>query len=191
MPTTRKKVLLVEEDGAELSRKTETRMEADNIFFEKGTSLYTVDNIEAALKQVNQVVEGNFDFSNATSFEVFNDDGVSSTTSGTFQTKLTGTTATDVPGKYVLQWSVEIANSANNNTTLFRVQWKMSSSGTWNDATSLDVFIGRSEIYQSTSGFRVIETMSTGTIDLRVQYAAGGATARIRFVSVYIFRVEL
>ena len=191
MPTTKKKVLMVEESEIDLNDPTETRMEADNIFFEKGTSLYTADNIEAALKQVNQVVEGNFDFSNATSFEVFNDDAISSTTSDVFQTKLTATTITDIQGKYVLQWSAEVANSSNNNTTLFRVQWKMSSSGTWIDATSLDVFTGRSEIYQSTSGFRVIETMTTGTIDLRVQYAAGGATARIRFVSVYIFRVEI
>jgi hypothetical protein len=191
MPTTKKKVLMVEESEIDLNDPTETRMEADNIFFEKGTSLYTADNIEAALKQVNQVVEGNFNFSNATSFEVFNDDAISSTTSNEFQTKLTATTTTDISGKYVLQWSAEVANSSNNNTTLFRVQWKMSSSGTWIDATSLDVFTGRSEIYQSTSGFRVIETMTTGTIDLRVQYAAGGATARIRFVSVYIFRVEI
>jgi hypothetical protein len=191
MPTTRKKVLLVEEDNIELDRDTETRMEADNIFFEKGSSLYTADNIEAALKQVNSVVEGNFNFSNATSFEVFNQDSVSSTTSGTFQTKLTGTTTTDIPGKYVLQWSAELANSSNNNTTIFRVQWKPTLSPTWVDATSLDVFVGRSDIYQSTSGFRVIETMATDTIDFRVQYAAGGATASIKFVSVYIFRVEI
>jgi hypothetical protein len=139
----------------------------------------------------NKNPESNFDFSNATSFEVFNDDTISSTTSTTYQTKLAATTMTDDIGKYVIQWSAEIANSSNNQTSLFKVEWKPSSSGTWTLATEIDVFIGRSEVYQPVSGFRVVDLLTEDSIDLRIQYAAGGATARIKFVSIYIFRVEL
>lgn len=135
--------------------------------------------------------ESNFNFSNATSFEVFEDNGTSSTTSATFVTKLSATTEINEVGKYIIQWFSELANSSNNQTTLFRVQWKPTSSGTWITLTDPDIFIGRSEIYDGQTGFRVIETMAQDTIDLRIEYAAGGATARIRNVNIYIFRVEL
>lgn len=135
--------------------------------------------------------ESNFNFSNATSFEVFEDNGTSSTTSATFVTKLSATTEINEVGKYIIQWFSELANSANNQTTLFRVQWKPTSSATWITLTEVDMFIGRSEIYDGQTGFRVIETMAQDTIDLRIQYASGGATARIKNVNIYIFRVEL
>lgn len=164
---------------------------AKSVPFDKTGTLYTADNVENALKEVSDIVEGNFNFSNATSFEVFNDDTISSTTSTTYQTKLAATTMTDEIGKYIIQWSAEIANSSNNQTTLFKVEWKPTSSGTWSLASELDVFIGRSEVYQSTAGFRVVDLLSQDSIDLRIQYSAGGATARIKYVSIYIFRVEV
>lgn len=135
--------------------------------------------------------EANFNFSNATSFEVFESNAISSTTSTTYITKLNATTITNTIGKYIIQWFAEVANSSNNNTILFRVQYKPTSSGTWITLSEPDVFIGRSEIYDGQTGFRVIETLATDTIDIRVEYAAGGATARIRNVNVYVFRVEL
>lgn len=135
--------------------------------------------------------ESNFNFSNATSFEVFEDNGTSSTTSGTYQTKLSATTQTDEVGKYIIQWFAEVANSTNNNTVLFRVQYKPTTSGTWITLSEPDIFVGRSEIYDGQTGFRVIELLASDSIDVRIQYAAGGATARIRNVNLYIFRVEL
>ena len=135
--------------------------------------------------------EANFNFSNATSFEVFENNAVSSTTSSAFQDKLSITSQSDIPGKYVVQWFMEIANSSNNQQTLVRVEWKPTSSGVWTIITDVDAFIGRSEVYDAQSGFRVIQLVSTDTIDVRVSYAAGGSTARIRNVNVYLFRVEL
>jgi len=139
----------------------------------------------------NRNAEANFNFSNATSFEVFEENGTSSTTSGTYQTKLTATTQTDTIGKYIIQWFAEVANSTNNNTVLFRVQWKPTTSGTWTTLSEPDIFVGRSEIYDGQTGFRVVETVATDTLDVRIEYAAGGATARIRNVNLYVFRVEL
>ena len=135
--------------------------------------------------------ESNFDFSNATSFEVFENNEVSSTTSTTLQTKLLATSQSDIPGKYIIQWFAEIANSSNNQQTLMRVEWKPSSSGTWNILSDVDAFIGRSEIYDGQTGFRVIQLLTEDTIDMRISYAAGGATARIRNVNLYLFRVEI
>jgi hypothetical protein len=41
------------------------------------------------------------------------------------------------------------------------------------------------------SGFRVFEIMGEDTIDFRVQFARGDATARIRNANLYIFRIAL
>lgn len=135
--------------------------------------------------------ESNFNFSNATAFEVFEENALSSTTSSTFQTKLTATTMSDVSGKYIIQWFAEIANSSNNNQTLMRVEYKPTTSGTWTILSDVDAFIGRSEIYDGQTGFRVIELLTNDTIDIRISFAAGGATARIRNVNTYVFRVEI
>lgn len=139
-------------------------------------------------KQAN--AEANFDFSNATAFEAFNDNGTSSTTLTAYQTKLSNTSTTDGTGSFILQWYSELANSGNNNTTLFRVQWKQSGSATWIDLTASDVFVGRSEVFVPFSGFKVISNPTQDTIDFRIQWARGtGGTARIKNANFYLFRV--
>lgn len=164
---------------------------ARSIPFDNSGSDYMSDDVESALKEVKDLVEGNFNFSNATSFEVFNDDTISSTTSTSPQTKLTATTDTDRQGKYVVQWSFELTNSGNNAISNTIIQWKPTSSGTWSDLLNLELLIPRSEVYVPVSGFRVIDLMVTSTIDLRIQYYRTDGTVRIKNVSIYAFRVEL
>jgi hypothetical protein len=51
MPTTKKKVLMVEESEIDLNDPTETRMEADNIFFEPSITDIEADNIRDAIEE--------------------------------------------------------------------------------------------------------------------------------------------
>lgn len=140
----------------------------------------------------DNVSAGVFDFSSATSFEAFNSNAVQSTTSTTFQTKLTGTSVTNDTGGYILQWYCEVANSNNNNTTNFRVQWKQNGSGTWITLTEFDAFVGRSNKYIPITGFKVVSNSTVDNIDFRIQWARGtGGTARIQNANFYLFRVEV
>lgn len=133
--------------------------------------------------------ESNFNFSNAVGFEVFASLGLSSTTSTTFQTKLSGTTSESETGTYVINWYSEMTNSGNNNLVAYRVQFKPTTSATWLDACDLDILVTRAEAFEIMSGFRVFEITISDTIDFRVQYRRINATARIRNVNLYIFRV--
>lgn len=162
---------------------------AIEIPFDNEDTLFTADNVEDALKQVSEVVEGNFNFSNAVNFEVFTSLGTDSTTSTTYQTKLTGTTSEPGSGKYVINWYAELTNTGNNKLNEYRVQFKRTSDATWIDACELEVLVARAEAWEIMSGFRVFEIMVDDTIDFRVQYRRINATARIRNSNLYIFRV--
>ena len=134
--------------------------------------------------------EANFNFSNATAFEAFADSTLSSTTSTTLQTKLSGTSTRDDTGSYILQWYCEVANSNNNATTDFRVQWKQTSSTTFITLTEFDTFIGRTDKFIPLTGFKIISNPTQSTIDFRIQFARGtGGTARIQNVNFYLFRI--
>ena len=134
--------------------------------------------------------ESGFNFSNATAFQAFSDDPINSTTSGTYQTKLSGSSGTDDQANYIMQWYCELANSTNNGTTLFRAQWKNTSSGTWINLTEIDSYIGRSSVYVPVNGFKIITNTITDTIDFRLQYAVGsGGTASIKNANFYLFEV--
>lgn len=137
--------------------------------------------------------EANFNFSNATSFEVFSDDVLTSTTATypTFTTKISDTSHTDQPGRYVVNWYSELTNSGNNNLSWFRVQWKNTTSPTWITLTEIDILIPRTESFVPVSGFKTIDPVITDTIDLRIQFARDAGTARIRNSNIYLFRVEL
>lgn len=136
--------------------------------------------------------ESNFNFSNATSFEVFESISTQSTTNTIYQLKLNATTQSEVPGKYIIQWFVELANSTNNNTTLFKVSWKPTTSPTWITLAENDIFSGRSEVYEPSTGFRVVDLIVEDTIDIKIEWARGdGGTARIRNANLYVFRVEI
>jgi hypothetical protein len=164
---------------------------ASAIPFDNSGSDYTAENVDAALKEVKDLVEGGFDFSNATSFEAWNDDGVSSTTSTSPQTKLSETTETDRQGRYIVVWYFQLTNSGNNNISNALVEWKPTNSGTWQNLLDLDLLIPRGESYIPVSGFRIINHMTDVTIDLRIRYFRTDGTARIKDASLYIFRVEL
>lgn len=58
MATTRYKVLIVEVDGTELSDQTELDFQALNMFFDKGTTSFVSDNVDAALKELLGTVQG-------------------------------------------------------------------------------------------------------------------------------------
>ena len=135
--------------------------------------------------------ESNFDFSNAVSFEVFSSIGTSSTTSTTFQTKLSGTTQEVASGKYVICWYAELTNSGNNNLNDFRVEYKKTIDATYLSACELDILIPRAEAFNIMSGFRVFDIVGDDTIDFRMQYRRIDATARVRNANVYIFRIAI
>jgi hypothetical protein len=136
--------------------------------------------------------EGNFDFSNAVGFATFSDLTLTSTTNQPpdWVTKLSGSTMEVEEGRYVICWYAELTNSGNNNINWFRTQYKKTTDVTFIDACSLDMLIGRAEAYEIMSGFRVFDVDGDDTIDFRVQFARGDATARIRNANVYIFRVS-
>lgn len=165
---------------------------AGSIPFDNTESNYTADNVEDALKQVSDVIEGNFNFSNATAFEAFSDIGLSNTTSNypNYVNKLSGTNTENLSGKFIIQWYSEISNSGNNNITWVRVQWKRSSDTAWLNLTEIDILIPRANSYVLFSGFRVVDVDPTDTIDFRIQFARGSGTARIQNANLYIFRVE-
>jgi hypothetical protein len=142
-------------------------------------------------KQAN--AEANFDFSNATAFEVFSDVGITSTTNEppNWVTKLSGTTIEAGEGKYVVCWYSEITNSGNNNIVWFRCQFKKTSEGIYTTATEIDSQIPRAESFNIMSGFRVFDVVGEDTIDFRVQFARESGTARIQNCNVYIFRVAI
>ena len=137
--------------------------------------------------------EAGFDFANATAFEVFSDITLTSTTNQppNWVTKLSGTTIEAGEGKYVICWYAEKTNSGNNNINWFRVQYKKTTDVTFLEACELDLLVSRAEAFQIMSGFRVFEIMGEDTIDFRVQFARGDATARIRNANLYIFRIAL
>lgn len=136
--------------------------------------------------------EANFNFSNAVAFEVFSLESEQSTTSTTFQVKLSGTSIDDQTGKYVVHWFSEIANTNNNATTLFRVQWKNTSETVWKDLTSADAYVGRSNVFIPMSGFRVIDKLVEETMEFRIEFARGtGGTAKIKNTNLYLFRVAI
>lgn len=174
-----------------MSRRDDYTPVASEVFFDNSNSDYTAEDVESALKQVSEIVEGDFDFSNATSFQVFVNDTVNSTTSvyPNFVTKLSGTSIDNTTGKYVINWYCELTNSGNNNITWFKVQWKPTTSGTWLNLTEIDILIPRGDSYIPVSGFKTIDLASTDTVDLRIQFCTESATARIRNSNVYLFRV--
>lgn len=142
-------------------------------------------------KQAN--AEANFDFSNATAFEVFSSINLTSTTNQppNWVTKLSGTTTEQGQGKYVLCWYAEMTNSGNNNIVWFRTQYKKSSDATFLEACELDLLVSRSEKFEIMSGFRVFDIIGEDTIDFMMQFAREDGTARIRNANIYIFRVAL
>lgn len=139
----------------------------------------------------DNVSAGVFDFSNAVGFEVFDDQTNTSTTSvfPNYITKLSGTTTEIGSGRYIINWSFEVANSSNNNSTWSRLQWKTTSSPTYLTLSEIDNFVGRSNKYVPVSGFKVVDVLIDDTIDFKIDFASGGATARIQNVNIYIFRV--
>lgn len=139
----------------------------------------------------DDVSAGVFDFSNAVDFEVFDDQTISSTTSDfpDYITKLSGTTTEIGSGRYVINWSFEVANSTNNNSTWSRVQYKKTGDASFITLSEIDNFVGRSEKYVAVSGFKVVNIDTEDTIDFRIEFCREGATARIQNVNLYIFRV--
>lgn len=135
--------------------------------------------------------EANFNFSNATAFEVFSSVAISSTTSRTFQTKLSGSTAQSGQGTYVICWYSELTNSRNNNLNEYQVQYKKTTETNFVNACQLELEITRSGAYQIMSGFRVFTITGEDTIDFRIRYRRIGGTARIRNANIYIFRIAL
>jgi hypothetical protein len=133
--------------------------------------------------------EAGFNFANAVAFEVFSSVAVSSTTSTTFQDKLTGTTQEIAEGTYVICWYAELTNSGNNNLNEFRVDYKKTTDATFIEACQLETLITRADAYEVMSGFRVFAITGEDTIDFRVSYRRIDATARIRNTNVYIFRI--
>jgi hypothetical protein len=136
---------------------------------------------------------GVFDFSNAAAFEVFEDQTNTNTISEfpNYITKLSGSTSEISSGRYVINWSFEIANSTNNNSSWSRVQWKKSVDSTYITLTEIDNFIGRSDKYVPVSGFKVVDVDTEDTIDFRIEFCRSGGTARIQNVNIYIFRVAV
>jgi hypothetical protein len=141
----------------------------------------------------DSIAAGVFDFSNATDFEVFTSDNLSSTTITypNYVDKLVDTSDTTETGRYVVNWYAELTNSGNNNLTWFRVEWKQTASPTWLTLTEIDVLIPRGESFVPVSGFKTIDNLTTSTIDLRIQFARDSGTARIKNTNVYLFRVAV
>lgn len=137
--------------------------------------------------------EVNFDFSNATNFEVFSDLGLSSTAQSppNYVTKLSGSTSDSTTGSFVINWYAELTNSGNNNISWYRLQWKRSSDGAWITLSNIDITISRANAFVPIAGAIQFVVSAADTIDFRLQFARGNGTARIQNANVYIFRVAL
>jgi hypothetical protein len=139
--------------------------------------------------------EVNFDFTNATNFQIFESNDTTSTTVTypSYNIKLQGTTSTPSSGYFILNFFFEMTSSTANTSNWYRVDYKPTSSGTWNILSECQVRVPQGENYLPISGFRIFQINSSDTIDFRVSHARSSGTTsgtnRIRNVNVYIFKV--
>lgn len=101
--------------------------------------------------------------------------GVSSTTSGTLQTKLTMVTdASATADVYRIGWSFQLANSGSNKYTNYSIE--IDSSVIEYDT----IRVGNSESYWQVAGFQHLG-LSAGSHNVYIKYSAGSNTARIKY----------
>ncbi|HPI81865.1 MAG TPA: hypothetical protein PK122_01385 [Candidatus Paceibacterota bacterium] len=101
--------------------------------------------------------------------------GVSSTTSGTLQTKLTMVTdASATADVYRIGWSFQLANSGSNKYTNYSIE--IDSSVIESDT----IRVGSSESYWQVAGFQHLG-LSAGSHNVYIKYSAGSNTARIKY----------
>lgn len=118
-------------------------------------------------------------------YQFENDEGVSSTSSTSYQNKLTLTTPTLPIGTYKISWTVEMTNNSGDKPVEVRVQLDGSSENEIFYAPKFeDEYLGWSSF---TSGDFVSAT--THTVDLDFSSTSEGGTARVRRARIEIFRV--
>jgi hypothetical protein len=135
--------------------------------------------------------EVNFDFTSATNFQIFESNDITSTTvtHPSYNTKLQGTTSIASSGYFILNFFFEMTNSNANTSNWYKVEYKPSSSGTWNILSECQIRVPQGEHYLPISGFRIFQISNSDTIDFRVMHSRESGTNRIRNVNVYIFKV--
>jgi hypothetical protein len=109
-------------------------------------------------------------------------EGESSTSSGTFQTKVTLTTPSVPAGTYRIEWYAEHRQQSTSNSALRRVQLDgvdiSNESVEMKDTTN---WVGRSGFYEG--------ALSSGVHTVTIQYATENSTTRIRRARLSFIRV--
>lgn len=125
----------------------------------------------------------------ATQQDIYQDhassDGISTTTSGTFQTKLSFAFTPPVTGDYLVQWSCELGNTAGGNESYGQVQ---------EDGTNIaGAFITRIQTVTNTfcpCGGIAVRTLTGGVVyTYTIQFRAGSGTARVQNARMVIRRL--
>lgn len=122
---------------------------------------------------------------NALITEFFASNGVSTTTSSTFQDKINQNTQSLVSGKYAFFWSLEYTNTSNNKIS--QIQVSVDGSNIAEDSYAVGSNGG---IYTIRSAIFLSDTIS-GIKNLKIQYrqSGGGGTASIRRATIGYIKV--
>jgi hypothetical protein len=155
---------------------------ATQVSYSNATSGLSATNVQAAIDEV----EGRVDVLEAgvygTQRVYASSEGESSTSSGTFQTKVTLTTPSVPAGTYRIEWYAEHRQQSTSNSALRRVQLDgvdiSNESVEMKDTTN---WVGRSGFYEG--------ALSSGVHTVTIQYATENSTTRIRRARLSFIRV--
>lgn len=125
---------------------------------------------------------GNTVFGNG--YEQAESDGESTTTSSTYQTKLSHTTAALAAGNYKISFYFELKNSTNESAAQALVEV-----GSTEIANPYVYTKDDTSTYWSCGGYRFLNLSGAQTITIKYREQSGG-TARIRKARIEIFRVS-
>ena len=107
-------------------------------------------------------------------------EGESTTTSGSYQTKLTLTTSSLPLGQYIINWNLESETTDNDMNIRCRL----------NDTDIIAEFErGDNDYYQSSSGFRAFTLSGVNFVDIDFN-DDGGGTAKLRRARLSLWRVS-
>lgn len=186
----RYKVIIAEKNGTELEFNEELSLDADKVYFDPSTTDLIAENIQAAIEEM---MSGNIPVESITEFEAFSSPSSETTTSNNWVTKSGYPYTTDIKsaGSYVVNYTAQIGNSANNSEVGFRVQWREGITGTWLDVVDIRRQIARANDVNLTTAFSIVELTTPTEFQIRIQWGQtdSGGTGFISEANIMIGKV--
>jgi hypothetical protein len=141
----------------------------DISFDPTGTAFEDVNalTVDAALRSIDGI-----DLNSLTAYESFSSVGAQSTTSNGYVTKsgFPYTTGLKESGKYIIDFTSNIAQDSNNSEAGFRVQYRLGTSGTWIDLFEIIVQFPRSGGAPPITSFVEVELLTDSVFQIRLQW---------------------